>query len=80
MGKTAFLLAGAAMLLLAGTAGATVPVAPGPTVASPIELAGCKGTGPFCPFGRHWICPKWHSCWCAPCGAYKLPGGKYRSG
>jgi hypothetical protein len=40
------------MLLFAGTAGATVPVAPAPTVSSAIELAGCKGTGPFCPFGR----------------------------
>jgi hypothetical protein len=79
MGKTAFLLAGAAMLLLAGAAGATVPIAPSPTASSAIELASCKGNGVFCPFGRHWVCPKWHSCLCAACGAYKQ-NGKWKSG
>ena len=84
MRMTGLLLAGAAILLLAGTAGATTlsGAATGlaPLASSEIELASCKGTGPFCPFGRRWVCPKWHNCWCAPCGAYKMPGGKWRSG
>jgi hypothetical protein len=84
MRMTGLLLAGAAMLLLAGTAGATTlsGAATGlaPLNFSEFELAGCKGTGPFCPFGRHWVCPKWHGCICAACGAYKMPGGKWRSG
>ena len=84
MRKTTVLLAGAALLLLAGTAGATnfggIAAGLSPSSSSEIELAGCKGRGPFCPFGRHWVCPKWHTCICAPCGAYKLPGGKWRSG
>ncbi len=71
------------MLLLAGAAGATTlsgaPAGLAPTGSSEIELAGCKGTGPFCPFGRHWVCPKWHNCLCAACGAYKQ-NGKWRSG
>ena len=83
MRMTGILLAGAAMLLLAGTAGATTLSGPATGLApldlSQIELAGCKGPG-LCPFGRQMICPKWHSCWCAPCGAYKRPGGKWRSG
>jgi hypothetical protein len=77
-------LLGVAALLAAGTlahattlSGAGLGVAP---AQSSVELAGCKGPGLFCPFGRQWMCPPGHACWCGPCGAYKLKGGKWRSG
>lgn len=35
---------------------------------SPLEPAACRGPGPRCPPGRHWVCgPYGHRCWCAPC-------------
>jgi hypothetical protein len=53
-----------------------VPAAPGgsavrlvlPAPSSPVEPAACRGPGPNCPPGRHWVCgPYGHRCWCAPC-------------
>ena len=87
MRNFAISLSGAAALLLAGTlaftahatplTGAATGLAP---MQSSVELAGCKAKGLFCPFGRQWMCPPGHACWCGPCGAYKLKGGKWRSG
>jgi len=33
---------------------------------TPIEQAACRGWGPHCPPGRHWVCRP-GGCWCAPC-------------
>jgi len=39
-----------------------------PAASSPVEPAACRGPGPHCPPGMHWVCgPYGHRCWCAPC-------------
>jgi hypothetical protein len=84
MRKTATALMGVAVLMLAGLLAWSVQATPLTGGLAPVQKsssvieAGCKGPGLFCPWGRHWICPPYRTCWCAPCGAYKRPGGRYR--
>ena len=84
MGKSAIAVAGTAFLMLPAWNAQATPLTGAATITAPapnhsaIEEVGCKGKGLFCPWGRHWICPPYRTCWCAPCGAYKRPGGKYR--
>jgi hypothetical protein len=49
----------------AGAAGA-MPAGTPARVEKPIEPAACRGGGPHCPPGYHWVCGP-NRCWCAPC-------------
>jgi hypothetical protein len=76
MRKLAIALGAAAVLLVSGgltskaqtmTLGSPERFVPGARNFRPIEKAACRGWGPHCGPGHHWVCGPHGHCWCARC-------------
>ncbi len=81
MHKSILAITIAAAILLAGSLAWKAEAAPGGGMGvlfaardfSPVVTVACGGPGPFCGWGRSYVCNA-KKCWCAPCGRYKWHG------